>query len=273
MTGELVPPLFTGLVDDAGLFPPAELTMPVALARHRQDDAAGHPVLTGRFLCPAARLDELLERLTPGEQLPLGLISPMDTLPAALERIAGDSRVALAGVEGPLGDLAVLSAVPAGVPRFVEVPVTDPAAIRTVAAAGHAVKVRCGGLRADLFPTAEQLGAFVHTCAQAGAAFKATAGLHHALPYRDQHTGFAHHGFLTLLLAACRATDGAGVEEVAAALRASDAVAVAREARAVTAEHAAAARRLFTAYGSCSTSEPNDDLRALGLLTRTEVTA
>lgn len=195
----------------------------------------------------------------------------MDALPAALERIAGDSRVALAGVEGPLGDLAVLSAVPAGVPCFVEVPLTDLAAIRTVAAAGHAVKVRCGGLHADLFPTAEQLGAFVHECARAGVAFKATAGLHHALPYRDERTGFAHHGFLNLLLAACRAADGAGVEKVTAVLRASDADEVAREARAITLEGAAAARRLFVAYGSCSTGEPIADLRALGLLTSLEV--
>lgn len=271
MNGEQVPPLFTNLVDDAGLFPPEELPMPAALARHQHDEAEDHPVLAGRFLCPAARLDELLARLTPGDRLPLGLISPMDALPAALERIAGDSRVALAGIEGPLGDLAALTGVPAGVPCFVEVPVTDPAAIHTVAAAGHAVKVRCGGLRADLFPTAEQLGAFVHACARAGVAFKATAGLHRALPYRDEHTGFAHHGFLTLLLAACRAADGAGVDEVVAVLRSSDAGAVVREARAITPEHAAAARRLFVAYGSCSTSEPIADLRALGLLTRSEV--
>src|SRR5690606_33764972 len=51
--------LMTGLVDDAGLFPPTSLAMADALARHRRDQAAGSPVLTHRFLCPASRITEL----------------------------------------------------------------------------------------------------------------------------------------------------------------------------------------------------------------------
>ena len=55
--------LLAGLVDDAGLFPPEQLPMAAALARHRADEAAGHPMLTHRFLCPASRLGELRAEL------------------------------------------------------------------------------------------------------------------------------------------------------------------------------------------------------------------
>jgi len=223
---EVVPPLFASLVDDAGLFPPEELPMPAALARHLRDEAAGHPVLTSRFLCPAGRLNEMLAALPPGALLPLGLIRPLDraALRGSIARIAGSTRVRLVAVEGPMDDLAALAAVPDGVPCYVEVPITGdwPNALRMLADAGHAAKVRCSGVRADLFPSVEQLAGFVHACAQVRVAFKATAGLHHALPYRDQHTGFTHHGFLNLLLAACRAAGGSDVDEVVAVLRTSD---------------------------------------------------
>src|SRR5439155_19860364 len=53
------PGLLAALVDDAGLFPPESLPMAEALARHRADEAAGYPMLSHRFLCPASRIGEL----------------------------------------------------------------------------------------------------------------------------------------------------------------------------------------------------------------------
>ncbi|MGH9008457.1 MAG: hypothetical protein ACRDYF_01260, partial [Acidimicrobiia bacterium] len=53
------PGLLAALVDDAGLFPPESLPMADALARHRADEAAGYPMLSHRFLCPASRIGEL----------------------------------------------------------------------------------------------------------------------------------------------------------------------------------------------------------------------
>jgi hypothetical protein len=260
--------LFAGLVDDAGLFPPEELPMAAALARHREDATAGSPVLTGRFLCTAARLPELLGHLAPEDHLALGLISPLDdaSLEQSLAAIAAEPRIELAVVEGPARNLDALPTIPDGVPCHVETPHGDLAAVERVGAAGYGVKVRCGGVRAELFPSADELGAFIATCVRAGVPFKATAGLHHALPYRDARTGFSHHGFLNLLLATCRAVDGASEAKVVDAIASTDRDALVSEAQAVDAELANDARRLFVAYGSCSTREPIDDLRELGLL-------
>jgi len=94
-------------------------------------------------------------------------------------------------------------------------------------------------------------------------AFKCTAGLHHAVRHRDRETGFEHHGFLNVLLATRAALDGASVGEVEAVLEdryANDLVALARTS------DLPGARRWFTSFGSCSVTEPLDDLLALGLL-------
>ena len=82
----------------------------------------------------------------------------------------------------------------------------------------------------------------------------------------DGRTGFVHHGFLNLLVAAARAAAGAAGTEVAEVLAVTEAAALVAEARDLPAEQAGAARALFVAYGSCSTSEPLADVVALGLL-------
>ncbi|ABW13181.1 conserved hypothetical protein [Parafrankia sp. EAN1pec] len=294
MTGHPPPGLFAGLVDDAGLFPPEELPMPAALRRHRHDRADPTGVLTGHFLCAASRVDELLEALAAGARgcgassgrldgtaaegrldgaaaegrLALGLISPLEpsTLHTALARLEGDPRVELVGVEGPLGDLAALTAVPPSVPCFVETPRGDLDALARVSAAGHGAKIRCGGARAEQFPPSAEVARFVVACARGGVPFKATAGLHHALPHQDRRTGFTHHGFLNLVLATCRAVDGADLPAVSEILDRTDEAALVAEARAVPPELVRAARRALVAYGSCRTDAPVDDLRRLGLV-------
>jgi hypothetical protein len=173
----------------------------------------------------------------------------VDTVGAVLEALAGCSEAAF--VEGPRA------------PDWVK-------AVASTGAAGPAglrgAKVRCGGARADLFPSPEELAAFVCACFEHGVPFKATAGLHGAVRHRDDRTGFVHHGFLNLLLAAVRAAAGMAVGEVAAVLASTDGAALAAEARAVSGREVSAARLLFRAYGSCSTSEPLEEAAALGLL-------
>src|SRR5436309_1541360 len=50
--------LMTGLVDYAGLFPPAQLSMADAAANYLQYRASGDAWMLGRFVCPAPRLGE-----------------------------------------------------------------------------------------------------------------------------------------------------------------------------------------------------------------------
>ncbi len=269
--------LFVGLVDDAGLFPPEELGMNAAIARHRQDSARKETVLTHRFVCPAHRLGELRSALRPDDHLRLSVISQFE--PAAVEsvvaEVAADRRLSLAAIEGVVptdrwasaGQIReARKAVPAAVPVFLEVPVlADPVpALEVLAANGLGAKVRCGGVRGDLFPSVEQLAAVISGCVRLGVPFKATAGLHRAIRSRDRATGWMHHGFLNLVLAVARA--GSGRSDITQVLGSVDATALQEEARNLDAAAARLARSIFVSYGSCSTADPVDDLVALGLI-------
>jgi hypothetical protein len=288
--------LLAGIVDDAGLFPPEQLPMDEALARHRADEtseSAGRSMLTQRFLCPASRLGELraapaLKSWTgeperpgrpsgPGLRLRLGLIlgTGLDGLGAALAEAAGDPRLTVELVEVPAPSTeAVTSALEAlvgvEVPVYIEGP-RDPGWVKSIGAGPEAgglrgAKVRCGGARADLFPSPEELAAFLCACAEAAVNFKATAGLHGAVRHRDEHSGFVHHGFLNVVLGTVRAAAKAPIGEVAAVLRSTDEAALVAEARVVSGRAARLARAMFRAYGSCSTAEPQAEAARLGLL-------
>ncbi|MGZ5399221.1 MAG: hypothetical protein ACXWDM_04350, partial [Nocardioides sp.] len=91
---------------------------------------------------------------------------------------------------------------------------------------------------------------------------KCTAGLHNAVRHVAAD-GFAHHGFLNVLLATIRAFDGAGTDEVVALLEERDPDALVTTAEG---ESLARGRRWFTSFGSCSVHDPLDDLTTLGLL-------
>ncbi len=248
--------LLARLIDHAALFPPASLDMDAALAADREARAGEHAWMLGRFICPASRLGEL----------------PADVpaLSVVLDRGVGDLEGALSSglpvelVEGRRPE--VLPDVP--VRAFWEVaPGED---VRGLPGA----KIRCGGVTADAFPPVEAVAAFVAACRDASVPFKATAGLHHPIRHVDAATGFPMHGFLNLLAAAVFAwADGVGEAELAALLAEEDprAFAVSPEGLAARGRFAGvdeitAAREWFVGYGSCSFSEPVEDLQALGVL-------
>ncbi|MCS3779047.1 hypothetical protein [Tsukamurella ocularis] len=267
--------LLAGLVDDAGLFPPTALSMGEALARHRRDLAGGDPMLTHRFLCPVERIDELRAGLADEDRIALGLIAsagtPDGALAAASATVDADPRLRLALVEiacdpADLG-AALPSATALGTQVFVEARDRADTPRLATALAGRAagLKIRCGGARSDLFPHPDEVAAVLVAAAASGVPVKATAGLHHAVRHRDPATGFTHHGFLNLVLAAARAAAGAQHGAVSAALANTDGPALAAEAAGLSPAGTAAARRLLRAYGSCSTAIPLTEAAALGL--------
>ena len=134
-------------------------------------------------------------------------------------------------------------------------------------------KIRCGGTEASAFPSVADVAAFVSIAAERHIAFKATAGLHHPVRHCDEATGFVMHGFLNVLAAATFAPDVSAeqleaivAEEDPAAFAFDDASLRWRDRRASIAEVERMRASAFTGYGSCSFTEPVEDLTALGLL-------
>lgn len=288
--------LLEHLIDHAALFPPASLPMEAGLAEDARARESNASWLLGRFLCPASRLHEL----PAGTMLPLAVV--MDGAGAApagewlgaveteAERIEASGAERVEGLElrlpdpEPKPDLVAAAAARLGRPGvqlFLEVPLgrdwqrSLPATIAAIAAASAGAKLRCGGVVPEAFPSPAQVALFVHACRSEGVAFKATAGLHHPVRHVDPATGFTTHGFLNLLAAAVFAhARDLDVDELAGLLgeerpdrfRVTSGALTVGELTAGPAEIARARRELFVGYGSCSFTEPVDDLRSLGVL-------
>ncbi|MER8182274.1 hypothetical protein [Kitasatospora sp. NPDC094015] len=264
-----VPALYRGLFDDAALFPPGDLPLPEAVPAHAVHRTAWYAEAVGPFLVGAGRLAELTAVLA-GAPLRVALVLP-DGAGQLAPALADAGALSVAGVE--LADPDVRAAVtaldgqlPAGVQAAVELPRGDglPAALDVLAGTPYRAKFRTGGLAAGAFPTETELAGFLAGCAERALPYKCTAGLHHAVRHTDPATGFEHHGFLNVLLAAVAGPD----EKLAAeALAERSGALLAAAAHDLTDDQVRQARERFTAFGTCSIVEPLEDLAALGLLT------
>jgi hypothetical protein len=275
--------LFARLIDDAALFPPGNAPMTSAVPAHRAHREAPHAWLVGRFLCPSSRVDELRAVLDASNAagarddlalIELGLIADtgLDGLPDALAAVAADDRLALRAVEirDPGADRVaeLRAALPAGVLGYLELPPDAPVAatLDTLLGTPFAAKLRTGGLTAAAFPDVARVAEVLRGAHERGLALKCTAGLHQAVRHTNPATGFTHHGYLNILLAAAETAADADAATVRATLLSTDATALANACRRLAAPTARAARDLFVGYGSCSIDEPVHDLRALHLL-------
>ncbi|MDQ3579316.1 MAG: hypothetical protein M3443_17335 [Actinomycetota bacterium] len=253
--------------------------MPDAVRMHLGGRDGEYAGVMGVFLCQASRLPELITELIKAKPAtPVNLSLVIDTglggVPKALSIVESRAELlALRMVEMPapadIDDVwleRVNEFVPEDVIRVVEPRRGGPEwleGIRRVVEHGSWPKLRCGGVSLETFPSVDEIADFLAVISAGEASFKATAGLHNAVRHFDPNTGFTHHGFLNLLVATGRLLAGGGVR---AALSSTDSAALATEASELTDQAAHAVRAVFGSYGSCSLSEPVEDLEGLGLL-------
>jgi hypothetical protein len=274
-----VPVAWSGLVDDAAIFPPGDLPLPDAVRAYQRRSDEWYADLVGPLVVRDTDLPDVDPELPVSVVLTGGAGAVAGV--AALATKKGHRLVGLEAAVRDLDDMAgnvrrIITAVDAArdtgaleeTSVYVELPQTDPtadwlAAADEVAGAEHHLKFRTGGVEAHLFPAAATVAAWIDAALDRETAFKCTAGLHHAVRHRDHETGFEHLGFLNVLLATRVAFDGGSVDETTQVLDdhyANDLVAMARQS------DLEGARRWFTSYGSCSVSDPLDELVGLGLL-------
>lgn len=287
--------LVAGVVDYAGLFPPAALSMEEAVAGYASYLASADAWALGRFVVPATRLDELsvaAARHTVPRAQPwrVSVLVGDDTF-AEVARIrafnaANAGRLLVDVAELRASSLVALEpalgSVSADLTTFAEVPVADAPDewLHAVKRAGARAKVRTGGVTAGAFPSASQLARFIVRCAELGVPFKATAGLHHPLRGEQKLTYAADapsatmFGFVNVFLAGAFAHTGMSEQDVAQLLEEREAAAITFgdesvqwNGHSIGLDALRRARASFAlAFGSCSFREPVDDLRHLALL-------
>ncbi len=295
--------LLRDLIDYAGLFPPASLAMTPSLANYDSYLRSEWNWILGRFIVPVARLGEFEEAFAglpapaPGTHFTNWRVSALlgsDPIVDVARIGEFNARMASAGsrrkahVESV--EVKVASAeeirrlagiIPTELVTYFEVPLASCGeGIAAVAGCGRRAKMRTGGEMADKFPDPESMIEFMRLCAAANVPFKATAGLHHPLrsvhrfTYQPESPSGIMHGFINVFLAA--AFLRAGMEaKVAVELlgeQSADAIhfdsdGVSWRQRRLSRGQVFAARKDFAvSFGSCSFTEPIDDLRALHLL-------
>lgn len=279
--------LLQGVVDYAGLFPPAGLAMPEAVAEYRAALAGPSAWMLGRFVVPATRLAELAAVLAsePSPRAVSAIVrdGAADDLAAIAAFNAGASGARVDSIEAKpqsLEGVDWLAAQGRTVGEvYVEIaprPDVD-AWLARVAALGLRAKVRTGGLTADAFPSPVALAAFLGAAVRHGVPFKATAGLHHAvrgrypLTYEPAAAAAPMYGYLNVLAATAALQAGGSVAEAEALLQQTEVetLRIAEDGLRWGARSfdAAALRTLrasgLVSFGSCSFREPAGEFGAL----------
>jgi hypothetical protein len=290
--------LLAGLVDYAGLFPPAGEDMRTALAHYASYVMGPDRRALGRFIVPIARLAELEDQAR--DLLPTGKnaepwrlsVLVADDFASAIAQMAKFNREHSSGSDGrAVIDVVEMKATTTDQIRaqqqevqpeftsYFEIPLSGdvPSLVSAMAKLGARAKVRTGGVTTDAFPPAEKLADFIVACAREQLPFKATAGLHHPirgehrLTYKPDSERGVMYGFVNVFLASALAYLGEMRETCIAVLEETDQSAFVFEdgaihwhGKQVTAGQIAAARSKFAiAFGSCSFREPVDELAAL----------
>jgi len=313
-----------GLIDYAGLFPPAKLPLETALRNYADYRKSNDAWMLSRFIIPWSMLDELtpyrdelLDEDDPFEFSILG--SKTDTVPDFLESVdritdacnqfheEQGRRVTTEILETRIPAEAALSRntellgemMERAAEKLAESPATPDwifyetlfeeswksdveAAIEAIASfndqssgkrAGY--KLRCGGVKADMFPSLEQVAHALNRARENGIAVKCTAGLHHPVRLFHESVQTKMHGFFNVFGGALMAHNhGLDDGEFQQILREEDPDAFSftdkefrwngyavstGKIRQLREEH-------LISFGSCSFDEPREDLQQLKLL-------
>lgn len=227
--------LASGLIDYAGLFPPAKLSLDVAYGKYRQYLSGDLSWMLDRFVCPWGMITDLESYVADSDPLPVrvSVIAPVPfddverfgsflndlrrwnstsnkVLADAIEVKWLEPNANLAAFADQLAALSTELALDTGhlesiyieLPWQTDFPIDEYARAASRWPTTHPVslglKVRTGGVEASAFPGTEELARFIGACYRYGVAFKATAGLHHPVRRWNSDTDSMMHGFLNL---------------------------------------------------------------------------
>lgn len=285
----------SGIIDYAGLFPPARLRMDDAVREYARYRRSGDNDLLGRFILPSSRLSEfsvaarsfLSDNGADAWKLSAIVSSGNDADLDAISEFNGEhSGVAVDAIEMPVHSIAEIEWASDQFGKsfavFLEPPLTPDcsALLASIASSGSSGKLRTGGVVPGAIPPAAAVLRFIDTCAALNLPFKATAGLHHAirgsysLTYEPNAPTGVMFGYLNVFLVAAFRRAGLSESALLELLQEEDPSSIAFDDAGASWRGNVAdpqclsgtRKSLAVSFGSCSFSEPVDEAKQLHLL-------
>lgn len=136
-------------------------------------------------------------------------------------------------------------------------------------------KFRCGGVRAEQFPSVEQVVCCITSCRDEGVRLKLTAGLHHPFRHFNESVQTKTHGFINIFTAALlgkrHKLDAFTLtkiieDEDGSNFRFEEQTLSWKDLSITTDQIAEGRENVVISFGCCSFDEPREDLQRLGLL-------
>ena len=230
-----------GLIDYAGLFPPANLPLNEAIDDYIKHLNGENSWMLGRFIIPVSKLNELdqfvslFDEIGPLELAVLGsggnsndeylskISNDMVKISDYRNRHSGKVRIEVYECKLPSNSPSKKTMKKATdllnqnklshYHEFPELPdvginySTDedesswdeeilPVVSMIAELKGAGIKLRCGGIVKEAFPSVEQIAAMIQTCALIDIPMKCTAGLHHPIRHFAEEYDAYMHGFI-----------------------------------------------------------------------------
>ena len=293
------------LIDYAGLFPPAKLEIQPSLKNYAEHIHSTDRWIMSQFIIPVSRLhaipSDVMEKYSEVFPLSLSLISPdicneIDIATQILEKY--ENLTIFTGHESRISVLSTFSQHLLDIHQlrknqnldfvsFYEVEPSD----NWVSQMNEAVskisifnaeyetnigfKLRCGGVEAYMFPSAEDIAHAILACREAGVPMKFTAGLHHPVRHYSESVKTKMYGFFNIFIGGMIAHKfSLGIDTIITALLDDNPENFTFDENGLSWKKYSISnfeiqkyrQESFISYGSCSFDEPREDLQKLGLL-------
>lgn len=289
--------LLNGVIDYAGLFPPASLSMNDAVRNYARYLQSLDQWALARFIVPVSRLEEFtaaVHSLPPDFRNQTWQLSALvgarveddlNLIADFNQRFSRASRSLLIdAIELKVTRVEEIQTLmlPLSLTSYIEIPIAEDVKsfIVAIKKKNYRAKVRTGGVVTDAIPSPQDLARFIFLCAKHHVAFKATAGLHHAirglypLTYAPDSPSGTMFGFLNVFLASAFAYSGLSESDLVKLLNETDLNHFSfHEGEARWRTHTLGVSMLeeirthfVLSFGSCSFEEPIEDLKKYHLL-------
>lgn len=196
------------IIDYAGLFPPANLDLKSVVDNYVKYMQEENSFILGKLICPINMLEAMGECLK-GHKLNnpiqvIGLVNQpnssknveeaIDSFRKKYHKLAEISSLEVKFfADDTLSETTTLNSM---LPTFVEV--KDLNQVDEIRKSGAGIKVRCGGVTPNDFPSSSSVASIILRCVDTETPLKFTAGLHHPIRHYSQEYACKMHGFVNI---------------------------------------------------------------------------